>query len=90
LASALRRFAAIVTSPSDREDLEQYLLATAWEISLTFKPGRGSVGFSTYASNTTPIVNGYSVTEIARATRTTRSWVLTRLDELREELERPG
>ena len=36
---------------SDREDLEQYLLATAWEISLTFDPGKGSVGFSTYAGN---------------------------------------
>jgi hypothetical protein len=36
----------------------------------------------------TPIVNGYSVTEIARATGTTRSWVLTRLDELREEINR--
>ncbi len=35
-----------------------------------------------------PIVNGYSVTEIALATGTTRPWVLTRLDELREELER--
>ncbi len=41
----------LALSWSDREDLEQYLLATAWEISLTFEPGRGSVGFSTYAGN---------------------------------------
>jgi hypothetical protein len=32
-----------------REDLEQFLLTTAWEISLTFEPKRSSVGFSTYA-----------------------------------------
>jgi DNA-directed RNA polymerase specialized sigma24 family protein len=31
-----------------REDLEQFLLTTAWEISLTFEPRRSSVGFSTY------------------------------------------
>jgi DNA-directed RNA polymerase specialized sigma24 family protein len=41
----------LTLSWSDREDLEQYLLATAWEISLTFEPGKGSVGFSTYAGN---------------------------------------
>jgi hypothetical protein len=41
----------LALSWSDREDLEQYLLSTAWEISLTFEPGRGSVGFSTYAGN---------------------------------------
>jgi len=41
----------LALSWSDREDLEQYLLATVWEISLTFEPGRGSVGFSTYAGN---------------------------------------
>ena len=41
----------LALSWSDREDLEQYLLATAWEISLTFEPGQGSVGFSTYAGN---------------------------------------
>ena len=139
----------LTLSWSDREDLEQFLLATAWEISLTFDPGKGSVGFSTYAgsilrrrphdwvrqrngrtiwrfgdgrvherprpfllslnmdgpdgdrlrstldegvgdpaADCDPIVNGYSVTEIARATGTTRSWVLTRLDELREEINR--
>jgi DNA-directed RNA polymerase specialized sigma24 family protein len=41
----------LALSWSDREDLEQYLLVTAWEISLTFEPGKGSVGFSTYAGN---------------------------------------
>jgi len=41
----------LALSWSDREDLEQFLLATAWEISLTFEPGKGSVGFSTYAGN---------------------------------------
>jgi hypothetical protein len=41
----------LALSWSDREDLEQYLLATAWEISLTFEPRQGSVGFSTYAGN---------------------------------------
>lgn len=35
-----------------------------------------------------PIANGYSVTEIRRELGTTRSWVLTRLDELRNEIER--
>ena len=31
-----------------REDLQQFLLTTAWEISLTFEPERSSVTFSTY------------------------------------------
>ena len=32
-----------------REDLQQFLLTTAWEISLTFEPGRSGVTFSSYA-----------------------------------------
>lgn len=41
----------LALSWSDREDLEQFLLTTAWEISLSFDPSRGSVGFSTYAGH---------------------------------------
>ena len=37
-----------------------------------------------------PIANGYSLTEIRRELGTSRSWVLTRLDELRDELVRNG
>jgi DNA-binding NarL/FixJ family response regulator len=36
----------------------------------------------------TPISEGYSITEIARELKTTRRWVLNRLDELRKEIER--
>jgi DNA-binding NarL/FixJ family response regulator len=37
-----------------------------------------------------PISQGFSEREIARELRITRSWVLDRLDELRDELERLG
>ena len=35
---------------TNREDLHSWLVATAWQLSLEFEPGRSSVSFSTYAT----------------------------------------
>jgi DNA invertase Pin-like site-specific DNA recombinase len=109
LASALRRFAAIVARFSRLDQAKNG--RTIWRlgdgrvyerprpvlVSLNLDgPDEDRLrstldeGVGDPAADCDPIVNGYSVTEIARATGTTRSWVLTRLDGLREELERPG
>jgi DNA-directed RNA polymerase specialized sigma24 family protein len=47
--SAIVSRSGLALSWSDREDLEQSLLVVAWEISLTYEPGRIHKGFSTWA-----------------------------------------
>jgi DNA-directed RNA polymerase specialized sigma24 family protein len=47
--AAITNRSGLELSWADREDLQQFLLTTAWEISLTFEPGRSGVTFSSFA-----------------------------------------